>query len=177
VLSRRNLVIYNGVDMGEFSEKPLHGEREASRSVLGFADSDFVIGVTAALRPEKNHAQLVDAVAKLRERNIAARALLIGDGEMRGQIESRARLLGVPDYVTITGFQSDVRPFVLACDTTVLCSVTEALSLAAIEAMALGRPVVHSNVGGAPEMIIPGWNGFLFPVNDTRGILQPGSST
>jgi glycosyltransferase involved in cell wall biosynthesis len=49
-----------------------------------------------------------------------------------------------------------------------LCSFTETFSLAAIEAMALGRPVVHSDVGGAAEMIVPGRNGFLFPVGDTK---------
>jgi L-malate glycosyltransferase len=49
-----------------------------------------------------------------------------------------------------------------------LCSVTEAFSLAAIEAMAMRKPFVHSDVGGAAEMIVPGQNGFLFPVGDTR---------
>jgi glycosyltransferase involved in cell wall biosynthesis len=50
--------------------------------------------------------------------------------------------------------------------------VTEAFSLAAIEAMALRKPVVHSDVGGAAEMILPGKNGFLFPVGDTRALVQ-----
>lgn len=54
----------------------------------------------------------------------------------------------------------------------VLCSFTEALSLSAIEAMAMGRPVVHSDVGGAAEMIVPGRNGFLFPVGDTAGFVD-----
>jgi glycosyltransferase involved in cell wall biosynthesis len=54
----------------------------------------------------------------------------------------------------------------------VLCSFTEAFSLAALEAMALGRPVVHSDVGGAAEMIVPGRNGFLFPVGDTTAFVD-----
>lgn len=172
VFSRRNLVIYNGVDTAEFSGKPAETERQRFRASLGFTDRDYVVGLAAGLRPEKNHVQLVDAVAKLRERNIPAHALLIGDGEMRGTIESRARDRGVASRVTITGFQSDVRPFVSACDTVTLCSLTEAFSLAAIEAMALHRPVVHSSVGGAAEMIVPGWNGFLYPVGDTESLVQ-----
>jgi glycosyltransferase involved in cell wall biosynthesis len=67
----------------------------------------------------------------------------------------------------ITGFQQDVRPYVEACDTMTLCSFTEALSMAVIEAMALSKPVVHSDVGGASEIIVPGDNGFLFRVGDT----------
>jgi glycosyltransferase involved in cell wall biosynthesis len=84
----------------------------------------------------------------------------------------RARALGVAPYVTITGLQQEVRPFVAACDTVALTSFTEAFSLAAIEAMALGKPVVHSEVGGAAEMIRPGRNGFLFPVGDTAALVE-----
>jgi glycosyltransferase involved in cell wall biosynthesis len=119
------------------------------------------------LRPEKKHVQLVDAVAALRNMGIPARVLMIGEGEMRGAIEARARELKVESDVVITGFQKDVRPYIAACDAMVLCSMTEAFSLAAIEAMAFSRPVVHSDVGGAAEMIVPGRNGFLFPVGDT----------
>src|SRR6185503_18671402 len=123
-------------------------------------------------RPEKNHVQLVDAVAMLRKMGIPARALMIGDGETRGAVETRARELHVQDDVVITGLQQDVRPHVAACDAVALCSFTEAFSLAAIEAMALGRAVVHSDVGGAAEMIVPGRNGFLFPVSDTAAFVD-----
>lgn len=170
VFSRRNEVIYNGVDTDEICDRAQPGEPGALRRALGFSASDYVIGVTAGLRPEKNHVQLVDAVARLRKTGIPARALLIGDGEMRNAIEARARELDVAGDVVIVGYQSDVRPYVMACDAMALCSLTEALSLAAIEAMALRRPIVHSDVGGASEMIFPGWNGFLFPVNDTRAL-------
>ncbi|MGH8689269.1 MAG: glycosyltransferase, partial [Burkholderiales bacterium] len=139
---------------------------------LGLRPSDYVIGMSALLRPEKNHLQMVDAVAALRARGIPARALMIGDGAMRAAIEARARDLGIAGEVVVTGLLQDVRPCVAACDVVALCSLTEAFSLAAIEAMALGRPVVHSDVGGAAEMIEPGRNGFLFPVRDTRALVD-----
>jgi glycosyltransferase involved in cell wall biosynthesis len=170
--SRRNEVIYNGVDTDEFRDRWNPDERRALRAQFGFRDSDYVIGISALLRPEKNHVQLVDAVAMLRRSGIPARVLMIGDGEMRGAIEARAAELEVGGDVVIAGFQRDVRPCIAACDAMVLCSVTEAFSLAAIEAMALGRPVVHSDVGGAAEMICPGRNGYLFPVGDTRALVD-----
>jgi glycosyltransferase involved in cell wall biosynthesis len=93
---------------------------------------------------------------------------MIGDGEMRGAVESRARARGIEKYVVITGFQEEVRPYVAACDAMALCSLAvETFSLAAIESMAMCKPVVHSDVGGASEMIVPGLNGFLFPKGDT----------
>ena len=172
VFSRRNEVIHNGVDTDVFRDRWSPGERAELRRLLGFSDNDFVIGTAAWLRPEKNHVQLADAVAVLRNKGIPARALLVGEGEMRGAVEARARALGVGGKVTITGFQRDVRPFIGACDAVALCSLTETFSLAAIEAMALRRPVVHSDVGGAAEMIVPGENGFLFPVGDTRAFVD-----
>jgi glycosyltransferase involved in cell wall biosynthesis len=172
VFARRNEVIYNGVDVEEFCDKWNAEARENLRYALGFSDADYVIGSAAVLRPEKNHVQLVDAIALLRGRGIAARALMIGDGPMRGVVEARARRCGVERYVTITGFQGEVRPYIAACDAMALCSLTEALPLAAVEAMALCKPVVHSDVGGAAELICAGENGFLFPVGDTRAFVD-----
>ena len=171
VTGRRNEVIHNGVDTDHWRPYGAQ-ERSRLRGTLGFAEDDYVVGLSAVLRPEKNHLQLVEAIAMLRRRGIRARALMIGDGPLRGAVEDRARRLGVARDVIITGFQQEVRPFVAACDVAVLTSVTEAFSLAAIEAMALGKPVVHSEVGGAAEMIRPGRNGFLYPVGDTAALVE-----
>ena len=72
----------------------------------------------------------------------------------------------------MTGFVHDVRPFVAACDVLAVCSLSDALSVGALEAMALRKPVVHSNVGSAGEMIHPGYNGFLFRANDTAALVE-----
>jgi glycosyltransferase involved in cell wall biosynthesis len=168
VAGRTNEVVYNGVDLDHWKPAP-----SPIRGILGIDPRDFVVGMSAVLRPEKNHLQLVEALAILRRRGIPARALLIGDGEMRGVIEERARSLGVAPAVTVTGLQKDVRPLVGACDAVALCSTAvETFSLAALEAMALARPVVHSDIGGAKEMIHPGHDGFLFPVNDTGTLVE-----
>jgi glycosyltransferase involved in cell wall biosynthesis len=173
VFSRRNELIYNGVDTEAFRESLSPEERRTLRSALGFSDADFVIGISALLRPEKNHVQLVDAVATLRKMGRPARALMIGDGAMRPTIEARARALDLEGDIVITGLQRDIRPYVAACDAVALCSeAVETFSLAALEAMALGRPVVHSDIGGAAEMILPGENGFLFPVGDTAALVD-----
>jgi glycosyltransferase involved in cell wall biosynthesis len=168
VFGRRNDVIYNGVDLEHW--QPV--DACAVRRALGFAPSDYVIGLSAVLRPEKNAAQLIEAVARLRAMGLPARALFIGDGPERARVEARARALGVADRFVVSGFQEDVRPFLSACDVVTLTSFTEAFSLAAVEAMALGRPVVHPDVGGAAEMIHSGHDGWLFPVGDTATLVD-----
>lgn len=170
VLARRNAVIHNGVDTEEFRNRPDSAERQVARARLGLRGTDYVIGLSARLGPEKNPLQLVDAMAMLRARNVTARVLMIGDGPLRTAVEARARCLGLDGEVFITGFQQDVRPWIAACDAMVLCSHSEALSLAAIEAMAMGKPFVHSEVGGAAELIRSGDDGFLFPVGDTDAL-------
>jgi glycosyltransferase involved in cell wall biosynthesis len=172
VFSRRNEVIHNGVDTEEFRDRSGPEARGRLRGELGFSGTDYVIGICARLSRDKNHVQLVEAVATLRARGIPARVLMVGDGDMRAAVESRAHELEVGNDVVITGFQQDVRPYIAVCDAMVLCSHTEAFSLAAIEAMAMGKPFVHSLVGGAAEMIRPGENGFLFPVGDTGALVD-----
>ena len=168
---RRNEVIYNGVDTAHWAPVDA-AQARAHRRELGLADEDFVIGLSAVLRPEKNHAQLVDAIAKLRAQGVRAKALMIGDGPLRGAVEERARSLGIAEHIIVTGFQQDVRPFIAASNVMVLTSFAEAFPLSAVEAMAMERPVVHSEVGGAPEMIRPGHEGYLFPVRDTDAFVD-----
>jgi L-malate glycosyltransferase len=168
LFGRRNRVIYNGVDLEHWQPVNATGLRRA----LGFAQDDYIIGLSAVLRPEKNPVQLVRAVARLAQRGVPARALFIGDGPERPNVEAAARSLGIAERIVISGFQEDVRPFLSACDVVTLTSFTEAFSLAAIEAMALGRPVVHADVGGAAEMIHSGQDGWLFPVSDTDTLVD-----
>jgi glycosyltransferase involved in cell wall biosynthesis len=172
LLSRRNVVIHNGVDTARFLDHCDETTRRAHRAALGFAASDFVIALPAALRPEKNHAQLVDAVAELSATGVEAHALCIGDGPERAALEAHARERRISDRLVITGFRDDVRPFLAASDVVAICSVTEALSIAAIEAMAMARAIVHSEVGGAAELIDHGCSGLLFPVGDTGRLVQ-----
>lgn len=172
VLARNNSVIYNGVDTERFRDTTTREQRAATRRVFGFAESDFVIGALGELRKERNQIELVAAVERLRRAGIPARALLIGDGAQRTEIYACARERGVARDVAITGFVHDVRPFIAASDAVAVCSVTEAMSVTALEAMALGKPVVHSNVGGAGELVHPGYNGFLFRANDTAALVR-----
>jgi glycosyltransferase involved in cell wall biosynthesis len=169
---RRNEAIYNGIDPGTWLPCA-DNEAANARRLLGLADDDFVVGMCAMLRPEKNHVQMVDAIAALRARGVPARALLIGEGSTRAAVEARAAQHGVARHVLITGVQEDVRPLLAACDAVALCSTrVETFSMAALEAMAMARPVVHAELGGAAEMIAHGCDGYLFPVGDTPALVE-----
>jgi len=164
-------VIANGVDTAHFTSGA--GDRTAARQALGFRDGDYVIGLLATFRPEKNHGQLIDAIAALRARGIPAKALFVGDGATRRAAEAHARTRGVAEHTVFAGEQRDVRPLIAAMDVGVLCSVAvETLSLSALEIMAMGVPMVMSNTGGASEIVDDGGTGRLFPVGDTAALVE-----
>ncbi|HEY2661256.1 MAG TPA: glycosyltransferase [Caulobacteraceae bacterium] len=168
VRAQRSVSITNGVDLAEFSD--LAPESAVHREALGLAAEDYVIGIVAGLRPEKNHEELIEALAILRGAHARAKVLIVGEGRRRLAIEARIKALDLEDHVVLVGEQPDVRPYIRLCDVCVLCSTTETFSLAALEVLALGAPVVSSDVGGMSEIIDPEVNGLLYPSGDPAAL-------
>ena len=163
-------VVHNGIDVDHFRDQP--ESSAAVRNSLGFGQSDFVIGLCSALRPEKAPGDLLQAVVRLRARGIPAKALFVGDGPERPGLERKIAELGLAAHVRITGLQQDIRPFVSCCDVMTLVSSTETFSIAALESMALGKPLVMTDVGGASEQVVHGETGLLFESGDIDALTQ-----
>jgi glycosyltransferase involved in cell wall biosynthesis len=166
--AERSTVLYNGVDNRHFApaaDGPLR---------RGIDPQSFVIGTVGRLRPEKNQSLLIDTVAELRHRSIPAHLLLVGDGEMREELERRAAQRGVHHCVTFAGKQADVRPALAAMDVFVLPSThIETFSNAALEAMSMAKPVVLSRIGGATEMVREGVEGYTLTPAELSEKLVP----
>ena len=168
---KRDIVIHNGVDLEHFRDRSEPSQREALRAQCGSSENDLLIGICAALRPEKAHRDLLSALAHLRERGISAKVLIVGDGPERSAIEHTIAALNLSPCVFITGFKDDVRPYLAICDIIVLAShAIETLSIAALEAMAMGKPLVLTRIGGAEEQVIAGQNGFLYEPGDIEAL-------
>jgi len=168
--ARRDIVIQNGVDTAHFADRLTAAQREQVRAEFGFAPDDYVIGLCGFLRPEKAHDDLLHALHQLRQRGIPAKAMLIGDGPRRAHIEQLIAQLQLQHAVVITGYRPDVRPCVASCDVMTLTSHDETFSLAALESMALGKPLVMTRVGGAEEQVQHGVNGFLYEPADIEAL-------
>lgn len=164
-------VIHNGINVDYFENRIPAQEILKLRQHFGFAKEDFIVGLCAVMRPEKAHGDLLQAIAELRKRSILVKALLIGDGVERPNIERQIAELDLGDLVKISGFATDVRPYIAACDAMALVSHNvETFSLAALEAMALEKPMVMSRIGGATEQITHGENGFLYEKGDISAL-------
>lgn len=165
------VTIRNGVDLDAFGADPML--RQSTRRRLGVPDDSVVISVVAAFRKEKNHGQILRVFGQLVKSHPATRLLLVGDGPMRPAIEDGIRAQGLNGKVILTGRQHDVRPFLLASDIGVICSVHhETFSLAALETLACGIPMIMSDLAGASEIVRHGENGLLFRRGDDAGLLQ-----
>jgi glycosyltransferase involved in cell wall biosynthesis len=155
-------VIYNGVDSDHFEITHSFEAAKRVRASLGVRPEALLIGTVGMCRPEKNQEVLLTALRRLRVARVDAHLVIAGDGPLREQLRRRAQELEVADRVHFLGAVEDVRPVLGALDIFVLPSVAvESFSNAALEAMAMGRPVILSDIGGAREMIQDGVEGYV----------------
>jgi glycosyltransferase involved in cell wall biosynthesis len=170
------ITIYNGVDSLKF-RRPSPAERSQARSALGIDVDDFVIGTVAWLRPEKNYDILFEALVKALRVSAKLKVIAVGGGEDGGAhntfLKDYAKKLGIADNVVFIGQVTDVRPWLRTFD--VACLVpggNEGFSNAIIEKMALGLPLVVTDVGGNAEAVIDGFNGIVIPPDDADKLAE-----
>lgn len=134
-----------------------------------FPDGPFTLALIGRLSWEKNHELLLRAAVRLREEGLDFRIVLAGDGPERGAIEAKIAALKLADCVKMTGYVAmpDLLPMVHA---VALCSRIENLPLSLLEAMAWGRPVVATAVGGVPDVVTDGETGFLVADQDEAAL-------
>jgi len=162
-------LIYNGVDLQRYDHQEpcctLHEE-------YGMEPGSQVVGVVARLEPEKGHPTLLEAWPGVLRAVPDVYLLIVGEGSRRDALEAQARELRVAHRVVFTGRRDDVPAVTAALDVAVLPSYREAQGLTILEAMALSRPVVASNVGGIPEMVEDGVTGILVPPHDAEALTR-----
>src|SRR5690606_5468949 len=125
-----------------------------------------LIGIVGRLVPVKNHALFLRAAVKIKQRLPDARFAIIGDGELRAELEAEASALGLGDCVVFTGWSRDVAPVYSDLDVLVISSLNEGTPVSVIEALAAGCPVVATAVGGLPDLLDGGDLGTLVPPED-----------
>jgi glycosyltransferase involved in cell wall biosynthesis len=162
---RRSTVIYNGVDAEHFCRAAVSVTSAQLREQWGIPPDSLLVGSVGRLAPDKNQQRLLHGFAQLRASGIPAHLLLVGDGPDRAKLHDTVRALSLQPYVHFAGSLSDVRESLAAMDLFVLPSI-EAFSNAALEAMAMGLPVILTDQGGGPEMITTGKEGALVDITD-----------
>jgi len=154
------VVIRLGIELEErIAAAP--GARAETRRLLGVPQDAFVVGWIGRMTGVKNTDDVLAALRLLHDRGVDAYLCMVGDGPDRDRVERRAHDLGVVRRCLFLGYQEEVAPYYAAFDGMILPSVNEGTPVSAIEALAAARPVVATRVGGVPDVVEDGVDGFL----------------
>jgi glycosyltransferase involved in cell wall biosynthesis len=164
-------IVYNGTDFERFNPS-VSGQDVRSHYHL---EKTVVIGTVAAMNRPKGKGQgyLIEAAAVLRTRFPEARYLIVGTGEIFDELKETARSRGVDDIVMFTGYQETVEKYIAAMD--IFCFLswdTEGFGQVMVEAQAMGKPVIGTNIGGIPETFENGVTGIGIPPENTEALVN-----
>jgi len=168
ISARKIQVIYNGIDLSNFK-----GDFKGSevRQKFGVKPEDFLIGVVARLEEQKGHMYLFRALRQLIPDFPQIKVLIVGDGTLRPVLEAKVMEMGLSEQVLFAGTQKDIPEILAALDLFILPSLWEGFSLALLEALAMGNPVIATAVGGASEVIRSGHDGLLIPPGEESSLV------
>ena len=158
VPSHRVLTIHEGVSLG------------SRRRTVRAPGSPILIATVGHLSKEKGHQVLLRAASQLKHGHSKVRVAIIGEGEELSRLQTLAQELGIEEMVEFWGFRNEVAALLEKVDIFCQPSLSEGLSSALLEALAAGCPVVASEVGGNPELVISGENGLLVPAGDPTAL-------
>jgi glycosyltransferase involved in cell wall biosynthesis len=156
------VTILNGIDVDSFGRTSM----QEARQKLGLEGEDPLIGVANRLAPKKGMEHLIEAFRQIHECHPHVRLVLLGEGPSQTELERQARSTGFGDRIHFPGFRRNVPELLAAFDIIAQPSISEGLSLAILEAMAAGKPVVTCDIPGNREIITSGVNGILVPPSD-----------
>ncbi len=168
VPDRKITVLLNGV---EALEPPTPEILQQRREEYGIEPGEKVAAMAARLTEVKGQTYFIRAAKLLKERGVRGKFLIAGTGETYDALAAEIQELNLGDSVKLLGFVQDVTPLMQVMDVQVNCSFgTEATSLALLEGMSIGKPIVATDFGGNPGVVKDGVNGFLIPTHDPEAL-------
>jgi len=159
---KKTITVHEGIDTGRIPAAPaaeLHKE-------LWLPHRAPIVGNVAALVPHKGQRYLIDAAADVLRREPDARFVIAGEGQLRTTLEHQIKQLHLEKHVILAGFRPDILSVHKSFELFVMSSITEGLGTSLLDAMACGKPVVATRVGGIPEVVVDGETGFLVQPRD-----------
>lgn len=164
-------VIPNGIPLDRFSNLPDEAGRK-KREELCIPPESPVIGIVGMFHENKGHRYFLEAAAFVAKSFPDSVFLIVGDGDLRGDLERKVKESPLLKSVRFLGQREDIPEILRAMDVYVCASFSETFSLSLLEAMASGRGIVTTDCGGPSEMIRDGWSGFVVPSHDSGAIAE-----
>lgn len=170
IASKNIALIHNCFDLDAYEWA--FDEREVSKRILGWYTQQLVVGTVARISPQKDIRTLVEAARLVCDRIPQVRFVIVGEGELREEIEQRANDLQLGEHWIMVGKRDDYMRYLRAFDVFAFPSLWEGLPYAPIESMALGTPIVATAAPGTVDLVIHEKTGLLVPVRDAQAMAQ-----
>ena len=168
--SEKLVTIHSGVDVEKFSQVP-DGAVEKKRSI-GLSQDGLVVGFIGWLLPIKGPMHLIRAMAKVWQAHEDTNLLFIGKGDLDVELRAEAMKISANGKINFLGWRSDIDEIMPIMDILVLPSLNEGMGRVLVEAMAAGKPIVASSVGGIPDLVQHNHNGLLVPPGDEKALAE-----
>jgi glycosyltransferase involved in cell wall biosynthesis len=167
----RYVVISSGIRLKKFKES-LIDEKKSFKKELGIPETSSIVGTVGRLVPVKGPEFLIKAAKYIISKYPDTFFIFTGDGYLRRDLENKAFKMGIKENIIFLGWRDDAAKIISAYDVFVLPSLNEGMGRVLVEAMALGKPIVASNIGGIPDLVIHGKNGFLVPSKNPKELAK-----
>jgi len=164
------ITIHSGVDIQKFITTKL--EADTIKRSFGIEAESLVVGTVGRLVPIKGHKYLVEAAPKILREVPNTKLVLVGNGYLRPQLEELTYKLGVRNAFLFLGWRPDIPKIMGMFDLFALPSLNEGMGKVLVEAMASGKPIVASNAGGIPDLVMDGDNGLLVPPKNSDQLAE-----
>jgi glycosyltransferase involved in cell wall biosynthesis len=166
-------VISSGIDFSSFEEDSLAlASKDYLHREFSFAVDDYLVGIVAHLADHKGHQYLIQATKILKKQAPKIKTIIVGEGPLSMELDRQAKELDVEDIIFFLGFREDVPKILSSLDLFVLSSHLEGMGSSILDAMASRLPVVATNVGGIPEVVIHGETGLLVPPRNPSALAR-----
>ncbi|MEW6614142.1 MAG: glycosyltransferase family 4 protein [Thermodesulfobacteriota bacterium] len=164
--------IYNGVELDAYTPDVFCQSPSEIRKKLEIKNEIFVIGTIGRMVWQKGFEYLIEAASNVIKEYPEARFLIVGEGPLKGKLKVKSKELRVEDKVIFTGFRTDIKEVLSAIDIIVIPSLLEGFPMITLEAMAMAKPIIATNINGITEQITDGINGILIPPKNPSAIAQ-----
>jgi glycosyltransferase involved in cell wall biosynthesis len=162
---QRVVKIYNGIEKDDFciTDDEIACKRADFRNNSGFGGDIPVIGVIGRLVWQKGFEYFIEAIPEVLEKFKAARFVLVGEGELEDELKLKSKRLKLENKIFFTGFRNDIKDILASVDIFVMPSLLEGLPVVLLEAMAMGKPIIATDIDGINEVLENGKTGLLIP--------------
>lgn len=166
--------VYNGIELNEYrpNGKEVRSQKSEVKREFGIAKDVPVIGAIGRMVWQKGFEYLIQAILEIVKNYPKVKVLLVGDGPLRKRLEALSEELRVRDNVIFTGFRSDIKEILSTVDLLVIPSLLEGFPMVTLEAMAMAKPIVATNIDGITEQITDGVDGILVPPKNPSALAK-----